>query len=60
MVFVNLDPDAIPLADQAGDLASEIRYYCPQIDDLVFAQRDTYKVKSNWKVLIDNFLECYH
>ena len=60
MVFVNLDPDAEPLVDQAGDLESEIRHYCPRIDDLVFAQRDTYHVKSNWKVLVDNFLECYH
>ena len=60
MVFVNLDPDATPLSEQTGDLESEIRHYCPRIDDLVFAQRDSYQVKSNWKVLIDNFLECYH
>ena len=60
MVFVNLDPDAAPLAEQAGELEAEIRHYCPRIDELVFAQRDTFKVQSNWKVLIDNFLECYH
>lgn len=59
-VFVNLDPDALSLAEQAGDLAAEIRHYCPRIDDLVFAQRDSYRVDANWKVLIDNFLECYH
>jgi len=38
----------------------EIRHYMPSVDDLAFAQRDTYDVKSNWKVMIDNFLECYH
>jgi len=59
-VFVNIDPDATPLRDQAGDLEDEIRHYVPRIDDLVFAQRDTYDVDANWKVLIDNFLECYH
>jgi choline monooxygenase len=59
-VFVNLDPDAEPLRDQAGDLEAEIRFYCPKIDELEFAQRDTYDVAANWKVLIDNFLECYH
>ena len=59
-VFINLDPDAEPLKDQAGDLEDEIRHYCPQVDDLVFAQRDSYRVASNWKILIDNFLECYH
>ena len=59
-VFVNLDPDAKPLKEQAAKLEDEIRTYCPKIEDLVFAQRDTFHVKANWKVLIDNFLECYH
>ncbi len=59
MIFVNLDPDAV-LCEQTVDLESEIRHYCPRIDDLVFSQRDTYHVESNWKVLVDNFLECYH
>ena len=60
MVFVNLDPEAIALKEQTGDLEDEIRHYCPKIDDLIFAQRDNYDVKANWKVLVDNFLECYH
>ena len=60
MVFVNLDQDAVPLAEQAGELEAEIRHYCPHVDELVFAQRDTFDVKANWKVLVDNFLECYH
>ncbi len=60
MVFVNLDNDATPLAEQASELEKEIREYCPGVDSLAFAQRDTYNVKSNWKVMIDNFLECYH
>ncbi len=60
MVFVNLDNDADPLAEQARELEKEIREYCPSVDSLAFVQRDTYNVKSNWKVMIDNFLECYH
>ncbi|MEL6421909.1 MAG: aromatic ring-hydroxylating dioxygenase subunit alpha [Pseudomonadota bacterium] len=60
MVFVNLDEDAQPLAEQAGGLEEELRTYCPKIDEVVFAQRDTYDVAANWKVMIDNFLECYH
>ncbi|MEQ9488483.1 MAG: aromatic ring-hydroxylating dioxygenase subunit alpha [Alphaproteobacteria bacterium] len=59
-VFVNLDDDATSMADQAKGLEEEIRKYCPRIDELVFAQRDTYEVACNWKVLVDNFLECYH
>lgn len=59
-VFVNLDPAATPLARQSGDLESEVRRYIPRVDDLGFVQRYEYRVKSNWKILIDNFVECYH
>ena len=60
LIFVNLDNDAVPLKEQAAGLEDEIRHYAPNVDDVVFAQRDTFNVKSNWKVLVDNFLECYH
>jgi len=60
LVFINLDQNAVPLAEQAGELEKEIRDICPSVDDLAFAQRDTYDVACNWKVMIDNFLECYH
>jgi phenylpropionate dioxygenase-like ring-hydroxylating dioxygenase large terminal subunit len=60
LVFVNLDSAAEPLALQAAGLEAEIRRYCPRVDEVTFAQRDDYAVASNWKVLVDNFLECYH
>ncbi len=59
-VFVNLDPNATPLAEQTAGLEAELRHYCPEIDTIAFAQRDTFDVACNWKTLIDNFLECYH
>jgi choline monooxygenase len=59
-VFVNLDPDARTLSELTGDLEAEVRGYVPRLDELGFGHRDTYEVASNWKVLIDNFLECYH
>jgi choline monooxygenase len=60
LVLVNLDADARPFAEQMGALEDEIRAYVPSVDTLALAQRDTYDVAANWKVLIDNFLECYH
>ncbi|MEM7508850.1 MAG: aromatic ring-hydroxylating dioxygenase subunit alpha [Pseudomonadota bacterium] len=60
LVMVNLDPEAVPFAKQTEELEAEIRRYVPDCDALGFARRDTYDVAANWKVLIDNFLECYH
>lgn len=60
LVMVNLDPDAVPFAEQTEGLEDEIRSFVPSVDRLEFAQRDTYDVPANWKTMIDNFLECYH
>lgn len=59
-IFVNLDPAAAPLAEVSGDLGMEIRHWALDIDLLTFGHRLTYDIKSNWKNVVDNFLECYH
>jgi Rieske 2Fe-2S family protein len=40
-----------------GSLAVLDRY---ELDGLVLATRRTYEVAANWKLLIENFMECYH
>ncbi|MEM7535565.1 MAG: ring-hydroxylating oxygenase subunit alpha [Chloroflexota bacterium] len=60
LIFVNLDPEATPLAEQSGDLRQEIMHYAPDIGSLTFAHRLTYRIQANWKAVVDNFLECYH
>ncbi len=59
-VFVNLDAGAAPLAEQAAGLGREIERWAPDVERLTFAHRLTYDIASNWKNVIDNFLECYH
>ena len=59
-VYVNLQPGATPLAEQSGDLAAEIARWAPEVATLTHAKRLTYDVATNWKNVIDNFLECYH
>jgi len=59
-VFVNLDKRASSLAAQSGDLQSEILQWAPDVADLTFGHRLSYDIKSNWKNVVDNFLECYH
>ena len=60
LVFVNLDDDAVSLAQQSGDLASEVMSFAPDLPELTFATRLSYRIQANWKSVVDNFLECYH
>ncbi len=63
-VYVNLDPTATSLVEQTGGLATglgaEIEHWAPDVEQLTFAHRLTYEIESNWKNVVDNFLECYH
>ena len=60
LVFVNFDPDAPPLAGQASDLEAEIRHVVPGVESLVKVAEMRSDMSCNWKVAIDNYLECYH
>jgi choline monooxygenase len=58
LVFVNLDPDATPLADLVGDLPARLeRYRIPELES--FAPSDGSQ-PANWKVVAENYLEGYH
>jgi choline monooxygenase len=59
-VYVNLDPTARPLGEQAPDLAEDIARWAPDVATLTHAKRLTYDIRTNWKNVVDNFLECYH
>jgi choline monooxygenase len=60
LIFVNLDPDAVPLAERAPDLLENLTRWCPDLPRLKFSQRLRWDVQCNWKTAIENFCECYH
>jgi choline monooxygenase len=58
-LFVNPDPDASSLEEYLGELPAILARDI-DIDDLVFHQRVEFGLDANWKVVVENFLECYH
>jgi choline monooxygenase len=59
-VFVNPDPDAAPLAETLGDLPAVVAENGLDVDGLRFHHRVSWSINANWKIAIENYLECYH
>jgi Rieske 2Fe-2S family protein len=58
-MFVHLTPgEARPLGTQLGATPERVRTY--PLADLRAARRIVYDVGANWKVLMENYNECYH
>jgi Rieske 2Fe-2S family protein len=73
-IFVNLDGDAARLRSEAtarqrsGDFISLERWFAPlngkfshwNLPQLRSAKRIEYDVRANWKLMFENYSECYH
>ncbi|MEM8776185.1 MAG: aromatic ring-hydroxylating dioxygenase subunit alpha [Pseudomonadota bacterium] len=63
-VFVNLNPDALPITETWPGVEDQIRKTCPEVDSYVLTSKATaihqVDVSANWKIQIDNYLECQH
>lgn len=58
-VFLNLSPESAPLFSDHVRLISE-RFKRYPLADLRSAKKLSYTVNANWKVLCENYNECYH
>jgi choline monooxygenase len=59
-IFVNPDADAPPLATILGDLPRQVAATGLDFPGLHRRVRREYDIAANWKVVLDNYLECYH
>ena len=59
-VFANPDPGAAPLAEALGDLPGIVAESGVDVDALRFHSHEEWELKVNWKVALENYLECYH
>src|SRR3954452_14083057 len=55
LVFVSLDPDPEPLAQQLGDLPARTAGY--RLDEWEIARTATYEINANYKLIGENFME---
>lgn len=60
-VFANPDPGAASLEEALGELPDLLAAGGVDVDGLEFRLRaDVEPYAANWKVIVENFLECYH
>ena len=62
LIFVNLNPDALPLRDYLGDFAFYLDFYTRQsLAGMELRGPQRWRVKANWKIGAENFAgDSYH
>jgi phenylpropionate dioxygenase-like ring-hydroxylating dioxygenase large terminal subunit len=58
--FVNLDGEAPSLEEVLGEVPGMLAEGGIALDALAFHHRVDWEVAANWKIVTENFLECYH
>ena len=58
LVWINMDPDAAPLADFLGPIQQRLAPY--RFETMTLVADQTVSLDANWKTVIDNFNEQYH
>lgn len=59
-IFVNLDPAAPPLGSVLAELPGFVERTGVPLMEITRRVVKTYDIAANWKVVVDNYLECYH
>ena len=57
-LFANASGDAPAFEEHVGNLEELLRNY--DCEELVVAARHDYQIAANWKILVENYHECYH
>lgn len=57
-IFTNFDSDTAPLGNQLAGLSSLLKNY--NLGQMLTSKPISYSCPWNWKVMVENFMECYH
>ena len=58
LIFVSFDPNPSDFQAATGQLGGRLKPY--GLDRTKVAERRRYQVHANWKLAVENFMECYH
>jgi len=59
-IYVNADLEADSLEETLGVLPETVAETGIDLDSLKFHHRGEYVIEANWKIAVENYLECYH
>ncbi|MCA0908666.1 aromatic ring-hydroxylating dioxygenase subunit alpha [Ruegeria marisrubri] len=60
MIFVHPDPDAPSIAEWFGPVEPHIGPHVPEEMVEYEALNQSYEIKANWKVVVENYIDVYH
>ena len=58
LVFINCDPKAADFSKPLENLREPLGAY--DLEKAKVAHKHTYRIATNWKLVLENYLECYH
>jgi phenylpropionate dioxygenase-like ring-hydroxylating dioxygenase large terminal subunit len=58
MIYINCDPDAPDFEKPLSNIATQLGAY--DLENAKVAEAKTYRINANWKLCLENYLECYH
>ena len=58
MIFINCDPNAPDFIAPLENISRQLGAY--DLENAKVAERKTYRINANWKLALENYLECYH
>jgi Rieske 2Fe-2S family protein len=58
LIFINCDPEAAEFLGPLQALNEPLGAY--DLENAKVAHKQTYQVDANWKLVLENYLECYH
>ena len=57
---MNLDVDAVPLAQQVPDFETTLRRFVPDLDRMSWVGQQDFDIPANWKICAENGIDGYH